>query len=90
MKKSEELYTERSEEFFDIAKEVSELVALLRLEKSVNDELVIKITQLVEVAESDSFERGVKVGVEYNIDKLAEVIESEIMGSERINRKLMQ
>jgi len=39
---------------------------------------------------SDSFERGVKAGVEYNIDKLAEVIESEIMGSEGLNSKLMQ
>jgi len=94
MKKSEEINIERSEEFFDIAKEVSELVGFLGLQKRKNDELVKKIVQLIEQAEKDSYRQGLETGLKHNFeglkDKIIDELESEIMGSERPNRKLIQ
>ena len=89
MEKSEEIYSERSEVFLDLANTLSEYVRYLYLEKELNDELVIKITQLIEQAERDSFKRGLKVGMEYNIDRLISEMKSKIMWSEPPNRTLM-
>jgi hypothetical protein len=89
MKESEEIHSERSEVFLDLAKTLSEYVSCLELEKELNDELVRMLTQLIEQAERDSYKRGLKVGMEYNIDILISEMKCKIMCSEPPNRTLM-
>ena len=76
-KKSKETYIERSEEFLDIAKEVSELVGLLDYKKN-KWWIRKKFVQLIEQAERDSYRQGLEAGLNHKFERLKDRIINEI------------
>jgi hypothetical protein len=68
---------ERSDEFFNLANALSEYIALLGLDKTINDELVNNVMRLIEQAEKDSYRQGIEEGLKYNFDQIMNQIEIE-------------
>jgi len=80
----------RTDEFNSLAVELSEFIGLIGLEKTANDDLVNRILLLIEQAERDSFEQGMKTGLKYSIEKLTSELEHAMMESGKSTVILVQ
>ena len=73
----DEIIIERTKEFTESAKSLSDFISALPLSVEQNDKLVHGMVEQVKVAERAAFKQGFVTGIEYAVNNWAFILDAE-------------